>query len=250
MVIVLVWVLPLSCFSLCSTNCTTGDWCYHYNNVVAVPEGPPLYLFLASENSHPIEVKQDNIGVVVIVSKVASKNLNGEINSNTPFTKYVGKFCFGDDGGYVKANINWNDNNIDTARLLLFSDSIDNVVEKVESLSCNNTVTQSYEFNRYSKPSDLYQVEGQGEWYLVIQNCEKYPSNLKYDIHLFNEGDSYYKFLSADYRNVPVALKIFIFIGMSLINLHGLSSIVIDGVTDEIKVEDNISPLIVTIPPK
>ncbi|KAM9959037.1 hypothetical protein ACTFIR_000088 [Dictyostelium discoideum] len=156
--------------------------------------------------------------LTILVSKVDSKNLNGEINSNTPFTKYVGKFCFGDDGGYVKANINWNDNNIDTARLLLFSDSIDNVVEKVESLSCNNTVTQSYEFNRYSNPSDLYQVEGQGEWYLVIQNCEKYPSNLKYDIDLIKEGDSYYKFLSADYRNVPVALKIFIFFGMVLVS--------------------------------
>ncbi|KAM9968344.1 hypothetical protein ACTFIW_002782 [Dictyostelium discoideum] len=130
--------------------------------------------------------------LTILVSKVGSKNLNGKIYSNTTFTQYLGKFSFKDNGGYIMADINWSRYNIDSARFLLFSDSI----EKVESLSCNDTVTPSYVFNKYSNPSYPYQLKGKSEWHLVIQNCEKYPSNLKYDIDLINEGDSFHSELN------------------------------------------------------
>ncbi|KAM9968338.1 hypothetical protein ACTFIW_002776 [Dictyostelium discoideum] len=142
----------------------------------------------------------------ILVSRVGSMRLNGGIYPNTPFTQYIGKFCFKDNGGFIIADINWDHYNISSIRLLLFSDSMENVVERVESLSCNKTVTPTHELNIKSSFSGFFKViKGQGDryWYLVIQNCEKYPSNLKYDVSLFNEGDSYYKFLSADHQSVP-----------------------------------------------
>ncbi|KAM9978372.1 hypothetical protein ACTFIY_012118 [Dictyostelium cf. discoideum] len=157
--------------------------------------------------------------LLILVSKVGSMRLSGEISSKGTFTQYIGKFCYNDNGGNIIVDLNWDHYNIDTARLLLFSDSIENVVEKVESLSCQNTVSPSYVFNKYSNLSKIYEVKGQRDryWYLVIQNCEKFPSNLKYDISLFNDGDSYDRFLSADHQSVPQAHLFYFLFGMVLI---------------------------------
>ncbi|KAN0015127.1 hypothetical protein ACTFIU_001450 [Dictyostelium citrinum] len=155
----------------------------------------------------------------VLISKVSSIRLIGEIHASQPFTQYIGKFCYNDNGGNIFVNLNWDHYNIDTARLLLFSDTIENVVEKVESLSCNNTVTPSYVFNRFSNLSKIYEVKGQRDryWYLVIQNCEKSPSNLIYDISLYNDGDSFDKYLSADNQSVPQTHLFFFLFGVVII---------------------------------
>ncbi|KAM9985228.1 hypothetical protein ACTFIZ_008761 [Dictyostelium cf. discoideum] len=155
-----------------------------------------------------------------LVSKVFSINLKGEIYSNTPFTKYIGKFCFNYNGGIIEEKINWDYPNVDTAKLLLFSDSIENVIEKVKSLSCNSTVTPSYVFTKDSKHSKFYKVNGQEGryWYLVFQNCEKYPSKLKYEISLSND-DSFNGFMSADHQSVPEARLCYISIGFLVLFL-------------------------------
>ncbi|KAM9968341.1 hypothetical protein ACTFIW_002779 [Dictyostelium discoideum] len=129
--------------------------------------------------------------LTILVSKVDSKRINGEIYSDTLFTKYVGRFRLIDFGDSDRVDIDWNDNNIDTARSIFFSGLIENFIEKVVSLSCNNT----------SNIRNFYRVKGQGDsyWYLVIQNCEG-NSNDKY---LFSE---------------PVALDfIFLFESLNLI---------------------------------
>ncbi|KAK5580946.1 hypothetical protein RB653_000973 [Dictyostelium firmibasis] len=158
------------------------------------------------------------LSLAILISKVSSTRLRGEIFAPQPFTKYIGKFCF-NNGGNIIVDINWDYINIDTAKLLLFSDTIDNVIEKVESLSCYSKVTPSYEFNRYSNLSKVYQVKGQRDryWYLVIQNCEKFPSKLQYDISLSNEGDQFDRFLSADQQSVPQVHTFYFILGLILI---------------------------------
>ncbi|KAN0047871.1 hypothetical protein ACTA71_002259 [Dictyostelium dimigraforme] len=157
----------------------------------------------------------------ILINKVSSIRYKGEIHSRTPFTQYIGNFCFNDNGGNIIVFLNWDHYNIDTARLLLYSDTIENVVEKVESLSCDTMVQPSYIFNQFSNLSKIYQVKGQRDryWYLVIQNCEKSPSNLNYDISLYNDGDELNQYLSADQQSVPQAHLFYFLLGIVLILL-------------------------------
>ncbi|KAM9993090.1 hypothetical protein ACTFIY_010525 [Dictyostelium cf. discoideum] len=166
------------------------------------------------------KIKFKNLyGEKTTVVDVDSMSLNGEIYSNTPFTQFIGKFCFNNNGGFIIADIIWDHYNISSSRLFLFSDSIENVIEKVESLSCNNTVTPTHMFKIKSNDSNFFKVKGQGDsyWYLVIQICEIYPSNLKYEVSLYNEGYSYFKFLSADHQSVPKVHLFYYLLNMVLI---------------------------------